>query len=168
MRTMLKFDRRRLIFGLYLLVLVGIAEIVTHRYRLPAWPAFLAMIFFFVEHVNPRHAPQILIGAVAGIGSVLLFPPFIGWVAPLLGVEAAKILLILVLVYAIVAFGEMLPLVFNNYAFVFLTVSGLALKAPAPDPFLWMAVAAGGGALLIGGIILIGKIMGPTATAATN
>ena len=43
-----------------------------------------------------------------------------------------------------VAFGEMLPLVFNNYAFMYLTVTGLAVHLPEPQPFLWMAVAARG------------------------
>src|SRR2546430_12601688 len=37
---------------------------------------------------------------------------------------------ILAAVYAIFAFGEMIPLVLNNYTFMFFTVAGLALAAP--------------------------------------
>ena len=66
-------------------------------------------------------------------------------------------------VYAIVAFGELVPLLFNNYAFMYLTVTGVAVQAPEPNPYLWMAVAAVGGALLIAGVIGIGKLMAPPA-----
>jgi hypothetical protein len=71
---------------------------------------------------------------------------------------------ILGIVYAIVAFGEMAPIFFNNYAFMYLTVTGLATHLPQPNPYLWMAVAAIGGAALIGGVIGIGKLMARSAS----
>jgi len=161
---MFKFDRRNLVFGLYLLVLVAIAQYVTDYFNLPVWPAFMVMIFYFVEQMDAKKAPHILGGAVAGIAGILLFAPTIALLTPIIGAEAAKIGLILVLIYAIVAFGETLPIVFNSYAFMFLTVTGVAVAAPSPSPFLWMAMAAVGGAVLIGGVILISKIMGTPIT----
>ncbi len=161
-----KFNRQRLVFGLYLLVLIAIAELVADHFGLPAWPAFMAMIFFFVEHMDARKAPHILVGAVAGIACILLAAPVIGALAPFIGAEFAKIVYVLALVYAIVAFGEMVPLVFNNYAFMYLTVTGLAVQMPQPRPFLWMAVAGIGGGLLIAGVIGIVKWMSRGATAA--
>jgi hypothetical protein len=158
-----KFDKQRLIFGLYLLVLIAAAELITGHFKLPAWPAFIAMIFFFVDHMDVKKAPQILVGGAFGIALILLAKPIIGVLAPLLGVELASLAFVLILVYAIVAFGEMLPLLFNNYAFMYLTVTGLAVQAPNPKPFLWMAMAAVGGGLLIAGVVLIGKLMTPQA-----
>jgi hypothetical protein len=76
-----------------------------------------------------------------------------------------RLIFVLLLVYAIVAFGEMVPLLFNNYAFLYLTVTGLAVTQPNPNPFLWMAMAAVGGALLIGGVMGIGKLMMAQAAA---
>ena len=156
---MARFNRQRLIFGGYLLVLIAIAEVVLEGLHLPAWPAFMAMIFFFVEHMDQKKVPQILVGAVAGIACLLLARPVVAALAPLLGVEAARLVFILGIVFAIVAFGESLPLVFNNYAFMYLTVAALATKLPDPNPLLWMAVAALGGGLLIGGVIGIGRWM---------
>jgi hypothetical protein len=161
---MVKFDRHTLTFGLYLLVLVGVAQYVGDYFRLPIWPAYMAMIFFFVDHMETKKAPHILVGGVAGIAAILLFAPTITFFAPYIGVEASKIALILVLVYAIVAFNPILPAIFNSYAFMFLTVSGLALEAPEPNPYLWMAVEAVGGTILILGVIGINKIMGPPPT----
>ena len=158
---MFKFHRHTLIFGVYLIVLVGIFQYVADALALPAWPAYMAMIFFFVEHMDPKKASHILVGGVAGFAGILLFAPFIGFFSPMIGAEASKIALILILVYAIVALGESLPVVFNAYAFMFLTIAGLALEAPGPNVYEWMGITVIGGAILIGGVILINKIMGP-------
>lgn len=156
----MKFDRQRLIFGLYVLLFIVATELVAARLALPAWPAYLVWILFFIEQLNAKKAPHILIGALAGIGLVVMAPIVIGWLAPLIGVEWGRIVYILVAVYAIVAFGEMIPLVLNNYAFLFFTVGGLALLVPNPNPYVWMMVAAVGGGLLIALSMLVGRIMG--------
>jgi hypothetical protein len=89
----------------------------------------------------------------------VLAAPIIGALTPLLGFEAARLVFILGIVFAIVAFGEMVPVVFNNYAFMYLTVSGLALQLPHASPYQWMAVAAVGGGLLIAGVLGIGRLV---------
>ena len=160
-----KFDRQRLVFGLYLLVLIAAAVLVSGHYRLPAWPAFMAMIFFFVEDMNPTKVPQSLLGGVFGLACILLAAPIIGALAPTIGVEYATLAFILGIVYAIVALGELVPLLLNNYAFMSLTAAGIAAQTPEPNPYLWMAVAGLGGALLIAGVIGIGKLMRKAGSA---
>jgi hypothetical protein len=158
------FNRQRLIFGLYLLVLIAGAELIAGHFKLPAWPAFMAMIFFFVEHMDVKKAPHILVGGVFGIACILLAKPVVGALAPMLGVEMATLAYILAIVYAIVAFGEMAPMFFNNYAFMYLTVTGLAMHLPQPNPYLWMAVAGIGGGALIAGVVGIVKLMARSAS----
>lgn len=160
----MKFDKQRLIFGLYLLVLIAAFEIVSGKLHIPAWPAFLAMIFFFEAHLDVKKAPQILVGGAFGIALILLATPIITALAPLIGADLGRLVYILALVYAIVAFGEMVPILFNNYAFMYLTVTGLAVQLPNPNPFLWMAIALVGGAILIGGVVAIGRMMMAMAT----
>jgi hypothetical protein len=157
---MATLNRQRLVFGLYLLVLIAVFEIATGRLHVPAWPAFVAMVFFFAEHMDPKKVPHILIGGAVGIACILLARPVIGALAPLLGADLARLAFILLLVYAIVAFGEMVPVLLNNYAFMYLTIVGIAVQLPSPNPFLWMAITVVGGAILIGGVIAIGKLMG--------
>jgi len=159
-----KFDRQRLVFGLYLLALIAAAVLITGHFKLPAWPAFMAMVFFFVEDMDVKKVPHILVGGMFGIGCILLAAPTIGALAPLIGVEYATLVYILGIVYAIVAFGEMVPLLFNNFAFMYLTVTGIAVQLPAASPTLWMAITGIGGALLIAGVVGIGKLMGTPAT----
>jgi hypothetical protein len=165
----MKFNRRRLILGLYVLALIVITELVTGHLRLPLWPAFVAWVLFFGEHMNPKRAPHILIGAAAGIGLVMLAPIVIGLLAHLIGVEWGRLMYILAAVYAIFAFGEMTPLVLNNHTFMFFTVAGLALAAPNPNPQLWLLMEAAGGGLLIGATIVVGRIIGaPSAAEAAH
>jgi hypothetical protein len=159
-----KFDRQRLVFGLYLLVLIAAAVLITGHFKLPAWPAFMAMVFFFVEDMDIKKVPRILVGGIFGIGCILLAAPTIGALAPVIGVEYATLVYILGIVYAIVAFGETVPLLFNNFAFMYLTVTGIAVQLPAANPYLWMAITGIGGALLIAGVVGIGKLMGTPAT----
>lgn len=162
---MLKLDRQRLIFGLYLLVLIAIAELVVGHFKLAAWPAFLAMIFFFAEHMDIKKARDIVVGGTFGISLLLLAKPIIGALAPAMGLELARLTFILGLVFAIIVFGQAIPMLFNNYAFMSLTVAGVAAQAPNPNPIQWMAMAAIGGSALIAGVVLIGKIMAAQASA---
>jgi hypothetical protein len=160
-----KFNRRRLILGLYVLALIVITELVTGHLRLPAWPAFVAWVLFFGEHMNPKRAPHILIGGATGIGLVMLAPIVIGLLAHPIGAEWVRLIYILAAVYAIFAFGEMTPLVLNNYTFMFFTVAGLALAAPRPNPQLWLLMEVAGGGLLIGATIVVGRVMGAPGAA---
>ncbi|MGO9802444.1 MAG: hypothetical protein ACLPTM_07660 [Steroidobacteraceae bacterium] len=165
----MKFNRRRLILGLYVLALIVITELVTHHLKLPAWPAYVAWVLFFVEHMNPKRAPHILIGAAAGIGLVILAPSVIGLLAHFIGADWARLIYILAAVYAIFALGEMIPLVLNSHTFMLFTVAGLALATPHPNPQLWLLMEAAGGGLLIGATIVVGRLIGaPTAAEAAH
>jgi hypothetical protein len=165
----MKFNRRRLILGLYVLALIVITELVTDHLRQPAWPAFVAWVLFFVEHMNPKRAPHILIGAAAGIGLVMLAPLVIGLLAHLIGPKWGQLVYILAAVYAIFALGEMIPLVLNSHTFMLFTVAGLALAAPHPNPQLWLLMEAAGGGFLIGATIVVGRIIGvPGAAGAAH
>jgi Protein of unknown function (DUF1097) len=161
----MKFNRLRLILGLYVIAFIAITEVVTGRLALPAWPAFVAWVLFFGEHMNPQRAPHILIGSATGIGLVMLAPIVIGLLAHLIGADWGRLVYILAAVYAIFAFGEMIPLVLSTYTFMFFTVAGLALAAPKPNPLLWLLIEVLGGGLLIGATIVVGRIIGIPSTA---
>jgi hypothetical protein len=161
----MKFNRPRLILGLYVLAFIVITELVTGHLALPAWPAFVAWVLFFGEHMNPKRTPHILVGSAAGIGLIMLAPIVIGLLAPLIGAEWGRLIYILAAVYAIFAFGEMIPLVLNYYTFMFFTVAGLALAAPNPNPPLWLLIDVVGGGLLIGATIIAGRTIGARGTA---
>jgi hypothetical protein len=84
---MMRLNRRRLVFGLYLIVLVAIAELVSGYLKVPVWPAFVALVLFFIEHMNVKRVPAILIGALVGIAMILAAPSMIALFARALGPE---------------------------------------------------------------------------------
>jgi len=154
-------SKTRLIFGIFLLVLIVIIDLALHHLHLAAWPAFMVMIFFFESHMNPNRAPHILLGGLFGILNLVLIGMFLKVAAPPLGILAAKLVYVCLFVYLIVALGETVPVFFNNYAFMFFLVAALAAKIqnPAPNPWMWMGIELVGGLGVIGGIMGITRLM---------
>ena len=145
------FTKRGILFGFLLVAFIILFEIILARLSLPAWPAFMVMIFFFVVHEDTKQAPGILIGGIAGIVCVILSGMFIEALQPVIGHEAAKLIFIGLFVYAIVLLQHAIPYVFNSYAFMFFLVSALALPSAKVSPYVWMGIE-----LVVGGIFILG------------
>ncbi len=160
---MVRFNGQRLILGLFVLAFIVITEYVTGYFKLPAWPAYATWVLFFVEHMNPKKVPPILIGALAGLVLIAVAPTAIALLASLISPDLGRLAYILAAVYSIFAFGEIIPLVLNDYAFMMFTIAGVALQAENPNPYVWMAMASVGGGMLIGATILAGRFTGAAA-----
>ena len=155
---MAKLSEDRLVFGVFLIIVIALGEIIMGILDFPAWPAFMVMIFFFEVHMDTKKAPAILAGGLFGIANIILIKMFLGVAAASMG-EWALLVYVLVFVYLIVALGEVVPIIFNNYAFMFFLVAGVAAKGPEPNVFVWMGVELIGGAIFIAAIMGIMKIM---------
>ena len=99
--------------------------------------------------MDKKVAPNIIIGALVGIGCFIIARPVITAIAPITGATIGRLLFILAIVSAIVLFKEMAPMIFNDYAFAYLLITGLASKSDRPDPYILMAVTLVGGTLFI-------------------
>jgi hypothetical protein len=153
------FSKKSILFGFLLVAFIIVFEIILARLGLPAWPAFMVMIFFFVVHEDVSLAPNILIGGLSGIVCVVLIREFMHFFGPSIGDEAAKLTFIGLFVYAIVLLKDALPYVFNSYAFMFFLVAAIASKEPGQSPYVWMAVELVVGAVFIAGILGINRVV---------
>jgi hypothetical protein len=144
------FTKKGILFGFLLVVFIIVFEIILARLSLPAWPAFMVMIFFFVVHEDVKQSPNILIGGVAGIFCVVLCGIFIDALKPLIGHEAAKLLFVGLFVYSIVLLQHVIPYVFNSYAFMFFLVAALAMPSAKVSPYTCMGIE-----LVVGGIFIL-------------
>lgn len=153
------FTKHNILFGFLLVSFIIVFEILLARLALPAWPAFMVMIFFFVAHEDVKLAPNILIGGLAGIICVILLEKFIGALEPALGAEAAKLTFIGLFVYAIVLLKDAIPYVFNSYAFMFFLVAALALHGGSGNPYVWMGVELIIGGVFVAGVLGIGRLV---------
>ena len=93
---MAKLDKNKLIFGILLIILIAIAEIVCGHFKLPLWSAFMVMIFFFVVHEDKKLIPNIVIGGLFGMANLIIIKAFLGLVAPYVGIELGRLLYILI------------------------------------------------------------------------
>ena len=160
---MAKLSKDRLIFGVFLIIVVALVEIISGKLGFPAWPAFMVMIFFFEAHMDVKKAPHILVGGLFGIVNIILIKMYLDATAASMGLELAMLVYVIVFVYLIVALGEIIPVIFNNYAFMFFLVAAVAAKTPAPNVLVWMGVEVVGGAIVIAAVLGIVKILGSLA-----
>lgn len=155
-----KLDKIRLLFGLFLLPVVAIGSILAHLVEIPAWPAFLVMIFFFMVQRDKKQIPNIMVGVAFGI--LMIFP--LGFLIKMLegsfSTFTVGLVYILVFVAAIIIFGEMLPIILNNYAFIAMLVTIVEMNAKVRvHPLKLLAMEIVGGAFFIGAILGIVKIL---------
>lgn len=153
------FTKKNILFGFLLVAFIIVFEIILARLSLPAWPAFLVMIFFFVVHEDIKQAPNILIGGLAGIFCIVLSSLFIETFQSILGHESAKLLFIGLFVYSIVLLKDAIPYIFNSYAFMFFLVAALALPTAKVSPFVWMGIEMVVGGIFIAGILGMNRIV---------
>lgn len=162
-----KVSKDRLVFGLILLVLIAAGEIVLHLMHLPAWPAFFIMIFFFVNHLDMKQAPSMLAGGSFGILNIISVKITVGVLMGLgLSQFASVLTYVLIFVFLIVLLGEIIPVLFNNYAFMAFLFTGTYMKTPDPvNPFVLVAIMLVGGGIFIVCIQSIVKFLGKLAAA---
>ncbi|OLN30971.1 hypothetical protein [Desulfosporosinus metallidurans] len=131
------FNKLNFIFLALLLVLIMAGELILEPMHLATWPAFMVMIFFFMAHMNIKEAPSILLGSAFGMFNLILIVYWFDVTVPLFGgdmakytdphtVEAmfqSKLIYVALFVAAIVFLKDIIPWVFNNYAFMCFTVA---------------------------------------------
>jgi len=156
---MKKPDKNRLIFGVFLVILVAAAFVIMGHFKLQSWPAFLVMICFFETHMDKQKIPHILAGGLFGMINLLIIKYFVQFLAPYLGIEISVLLYMLIFIYAIIGFGESVPILLNNYAFLFFTIVGVVYKLPDFNFFQLIAIQLFGGAIFIAAILGIIKLV---------
>lgn len=132
------FNKMTVIFLVLLLVLIIVGEFVIEGMHMATWPAFMVMVFFFMAHMNIKEAPAILIGSAFGIFNLVLIRYWYGAVVPFFGGDMAKytdphtleaifnskLIYVAIFVSLIVFLKDVIPWVFNNYAFMCFLVAG--------------------------------------------
>jgi hypothetical protein len=167
---MAKFNKDRLLFGVFLIIIIAVAEIIFGALKADTWlwPGFIVMIWFLAEHMDMKKVPNIIVGGLYGIFSILIGKyVFIALLGSVIGEALGRLIFILIFVYAIVAFGEILPILFNIYSFLGLLVAAIAIHGkslPNQNPdisvLIWMGVYLVVGLIFVYGIMGIIKLLG--------
>ena len=134
------FNKHNVVLGILLVALIIIGEFSLDPNHLATWPAFMIMVFFFMAHGKIKESPAILIGSFFGLCNLIFIKYWYMASVPFFGgdmakytspetVEAmfnAKLIYVAVFVLAIIFLKDVLPWIFNDYAFMFFIVAALA------------------------------------------
>lgn len=150
------FNKEKTYYVLLLLCLIIAAEIAINIFHIPGWPMFCCMVFFILGEKDVKIIKEILIGSVFGILLVLSLHGTIVIFESVLGEFIIKIVFICIFIACIAFFHQVLPSIFNDYAFMFFIIGNLARVHE--NPFTIIAIDLIGGGLLIAGVYLIKKI----------
>ena len=158
---MARLDKSRLIFGLFLIIVIAIGEIVFHLLHVPSWPAYLIMIFFFMANMDKKQALNMLVGGAFGILMIIIARfAIVALMGAGLDQFVSTLIFIIIFVYCIVALGEVIPFLFNNYAFMAFLFTATYMTVPNPvNPFVLAAVLLAGGGIFILAILGIVKTL---------
>ena len=87
------------------------------------WPAALVVLFFFLGHADTKNIPNIFVGAAVGLLMAAALPICVKYLAPTLGLKPAIYVMVGVMVFLIVALGDVLHIAFNDYNFAYFTIA---------------------------------------------
>ncbi len=158
----------RVFFGILLVLEVLIVLFALEALHLATWPAFVAMILFFVTHENKQEISKIIVGGAFGIVNFFLCMLFVNSTAHYfaifgkdLAMLAPVMIYVAVFVFLIVVLTQLLPWLFNSYAFMYFTVSFADLASFLANHNVWvswLAVEIVGGTVLIYGVLGVLKL----------
>ncbi|MDK2796049.1 MAG: hypothetical protein PWQ22_1175 [Archaeoglobaceae archaeon] len=159
----------RVVFGVLLVVEVLIVLFALEALHLATWPAFVAMILFFVTHENRGEISKIILGGAFGIINFFLCMLFTSKIAHYFisfGKDLATLLPVMiyvaVFVFLIVVLSETIPWLFNSYAFMYFSVAFADLASFMANSGIWiywLATELVAGTILIYGVLGILKLV---------
>jgi len=101
---------------------------------------------------------NIFVGAVFGLLLAALVPIAVAAIAPTVGVLGGSLIVVFVLVFLIIAMGDIAHIFFNNYAFVYFTIALIFGKEQLT--IQWLIVLVAGGIFFTGGVLIFAKLLG--------
>ncbi|WP_018084313.1 hypothetical protein [Desulfurispora thermophila] len=149
----------KIVMGLLIVAVVLVAFVIFEKFKISSWPAYVAMILFFIVHENVALVPNIIIGGAFGIFSYFLLGLFVKATAMSMGGIFLPVLIFVgVFVFLIVLLTDILPYLFNSFAFLYFTISTVASASEgAHAPLMWVRWV---GCEIIGGLLLIAGVIG--------
>ncbi len=87
------------------------------------WPAALVVLFFFLGHADTKNIPNIFVGGVVGLLMAAALPICVTFLVPTLGLKASIYVMVGIMVFCIVALGDLLHIAFNDYNFAYFTIA---------------------------------------------
>jgi len=160
-----KITRQDIIPLICIAAWVVILNAIIFIYQIPhTWTMFMAVVLFFLMGANKKCLPEIFIGGLVGMGSTWLLIMAATALTPIVGPLAGFVIPLAIIVFAVIILNPFVPVVFNNVAFAFLIISAINLDKVLANTLPYMVVFLIGGAVVIGGCMIMLRIITAIAT----
>jgi hypothetical protein len=141
--------------GLFLWVFVVniAAPILVPQY--PAWPMWVASIYYFTAGMTLKAAQEAFCGGLVGLIAAYALGAGFEVLAPSLGLLPVLVILLFIILGLIIVGGAYVPIALNNSAFLYLTIATIHLETIGTNflPYILMLIVGGG--ILVGGCLAI-------------
>lgn len=151
---------KTVIEGLFISSIVLIAVVALGIFKIAeVWPATIALIFFFESKAKMDNIKNIFLGGAMGIFLAYAMIQCVIFLGPIvMNAELALLIPLFVIVFLIVALGEVVHPFFNNYTFCYFTVALITGAKQTPVTSL-ISLAVGGGFLVAMGVLMVRMIV---------
>ena len=130
--------------GILAVSIAAVAVVAALMGGVPTWPGyFLVLLFFLGKCERLADLKDVGCGGAVGIVWSLGCSLAIGTLAPALGQLAALGIVLFASIFLLAALGDVCPLLFNNYAFVYYLIAALFAEQAT---LAWLASLVGFGA----------------------
>lgn len=123
------------------------------------WPMYFVTIFFFTMGGDTKNIPTIFGGALLGLIMAYVLTMGLNTLAPSIGIVGALVVLLFVILAFIIVGGGFLPVICNNMAFAYMTIATINMELVPSQIFNWIGMLFIGGAVILGGCLVMVKII---------
>lgn len=148
----IKFSKSTLIAALISGVWLCVTLFILNLFNISiGWPAFMPFVLFNLIGWKTTEVKPIFGGGVVGLllGGVALKGIFL--IIGRTGIFYTYLIPIFIAIFLLVALGDILPVLFNNYTFCFYTI---AFATPEQETLKWILIMLLGGGFYFGGMFM--------------
>jgi hypothetical protein len=141
--------------GLFLWVFVMniAAPVLVPQY--PAWPMWIASIYYFTAGMTLKAAKEAFCGGLAGLIAAYALGAGLMILAPSLGLFRVLAIGLFIVLGLIIVGGAYVPVVLNNAAFAYLTIATINIETIGTNFLSYVLMLIVGGGILVGGCLFI-------------
>ncbi|PKM51731.1 MAG: hypothetical protein CVV02_05570 [Firmicutes bacterium HGW-Firmicutes-7] len=156
MENKLKIEKGTIIAAFIAAVWVCVTLFLLELFKYTStWPAFIPFVLFAVSGWKTNQLKNIFIGSISGLllGAIAL--KAIQYIVGGTGIYYMYMVPVFLVVFLLISLGDILPMIFNNYAFCYYTI---AFASQKQETFEWIQVSLLGGIFFTGGLILFFRL----------
>lgn len=158
---MKKTNKESLITSTVILFWIFLVNVVAPMLTsVPTWPMYFVTIFFFTMGGDKKNIAMIFLSGALGIIFAYALIHIATALMPFTGEALAVPIILFIILALVIVGGEVLPIVFNNITFAYLTIATIDITKIDTLLTHWLLMLFIGGGIILCGALLCIKVTG--------